>query len=382
MKKLIWIFAFVLIVASSCSKSKNFSVNGNITNAQTSTIYLEKLELDKSVPFDSAKIDKKGNFKLTGSVNQPTFFILKLNDQKFVTLLIDSLEDISLSADYINFASEYKVSGSYGSQKVKELSDHLAKTNTKIDSISSLLNLCAGNPNYEVQKHAWIAEIDAVYRNQMAYSRKFITDNPFSLASLLAIYQKFNNDEYVVQDLQTIKVAASALHSMYPNSNHAQTLYNDTEKMIKNLRNQEVHNFIQQYGQNTPEVILPDINGRNVSLSSLIGKTVLVQFWSAENHDSRVFNTVLKENYSKFKSKGFEIYQISIDENEAIWKQAIEQDGLNWINVCDRKGSTSAITSFNISQIPYNYLLGKDGSIIAKDLKGPAINKKLNEILN
>lgn len=343
-------------------------------------VYLEKLEISGAIPFDSSKIDSKGNFELSGSVSYPTFFLLKLNDQKFITLLIDSLENITFSADFINFSKDYKIEGSIGSEKVKELNNQLASTNNKLDSINALIVMNGNKPNE--QRAKWLTEMNEVYTNQKDFSKKFIDENPFSLASVLAIYQKFNNGDYIIQDLQSLKVTASALHSMYPNSVHAQTLYKDTEKLVKDIRKQELKEFIAQYGQNSPEIELPNTKGKNVSLSSLKGKVVLVQFWSAIDKTSRVMNKVLSENYKQYKSKGFEIYQVSIDTNKEAWLKAIEDDNLNWINVGDMEGSIAALNSFNIRTIPANYLLDKDGNIVARNLKGPEIHQKLNEILN
>jgi len=345
-------------------------------------IYLDKLEVNGTSPFDSSKIDSRGNFKLKGTINQPTFFILKLNDQKFITLLIDSLEKVTFSADYINFSNDYTVDGSPGSQKVKYLNQHLIRTNTRIDSLRSVINLSVGSPTYPEKKEYLIAEIQRIYRDQQDFSKKFILDNPFSMSSVLAIYQKFNDGNYIVQDLQAIKVAASALNSMYPNSDHARTLYEDTKKLIQQVQNSDFQQFVKTQGLNTPEINLPDTNGKNISLSSLKGKYVLVQFWSALDPNSRMANSVLTENYRKFNSRGFEIYQVSVDTSKQAWIQAIQSDQLKWINVGDMKGSSDAIISYNIRSIPSNYLLDKEGIIIGKDLKGPAIFEKLSEILN
>lgn len=380
MKKIIFIIAAVLALYS-CSDD-NFKIKGTITNAQSSMIYLEKLGIEKTTPVDSSEIDKKGRFKLSGSVSYPTFFLLKLNDQKFVTLLIDSLEEITFSADYINFSNDYLVEGSIGSKKVKQLNDKLSKTNTSIDSIRSLMSLSTANKNYQKQKEEWAKEIASIYEDQQEFSKKFVEDNPFSMASVLAIYQKFNNGNYVMQDLQTLKMAASALHSMYPKSVHAQSLYRDTEKLVRDIRAQEMNEFVDKYGTNSPDIKLPNPNGEKIALSSLRGKTVLVHFWSAADRTSRVTNQVLKDNYREFKSKGFEIYQVSVDENREAWETAIKQDGLNWTNVGDMNGSPSAIHSYNVTSIPSNYLLDGDGNIIAKNLMGPALHRKLNEILN
>lgn len=382
MKKIV-IVATIVLLLSSCTKKNNFSIEGAISNAQNTYIYLDKLEVNgKTSSIDSAKIDNNGNFKLGGSVSYPTFFLLKINDKKFITLLVDSLEKIKICADIINFDRDYSISGSLGSLKVQELNNTLRQTNAKIDSISSLIKISGNNYLNDIQKSAWLAEIDAIIENQITYSKNFVTNNPFSLASVLAIYQKFDNGEHIIQDIQTIKIAASALNSMYPNSAHAKALYNETEKLVKQINAQKLSAFIEENGQDYPDINLPNQSGKNVSLSSLKGKVVLVQFWSALDKSSLMQTEVLKENYSKFKSKGFEIYQVSIDNDHKIWKETIESKGLQWINVGDMKGSISALTNFNIQKIPSNYLIGKDGSILAKDLFGPALHNKLNEILN
>ncbi len=374
--------AIILISLISCNKSDNFIIDGKITNSPNKKIYLEKLGINNSTPFDSSKIDSKGRFKLKGKIDQPSFFILKAGNQKFITLLIDSIEKISFSADFINFSKDYKIEGSYGSLKIKELNNHLTKTNNSIDSVNSLISLYTNTPGYEDKVSEWQRKINNLIVVQQQFSNRFISENPFSLASVLAIYQKFNNGNYVVQDLQTIKIAASALYSMYPNSEHAKTLYEDTKQLMQDVKSMEVQNFINEKGVNSPEIILPDSTGRNISLSSLRGKYVLLHFWSANDADSRIMNPVLKENYNKFKNRGFEIYQVCIDTLKTSWVKAIKNDQLNWTNVNDLNGCINAINSYNIKYIPSNYLLDKDGVIIAKDLKGPSIYKKLSEIFN
>lgn len=375
------IFALIVIVLSSCNNN-NFSIEGRISNAQTQMVYLDKLNINGTTPFDSSRIDANGKFKISGSVSYPTFFLLRLTDQKFITLLIDSTEKVQFSADYLNFSKDYRIDGSIGSEKVKLLNDKLAKTNTTIDSLQSMLNLFASNNNYQLNRQKWVAQIDSHYTAQQQFSKKFVEENPFSLASVLAIYQKFNDGNYVMQDLQTLKMAASALHSMYPKSVHALTLYNDTEKLVQDIKAQEMRQIIQQYGVNSPEINLPDHQGNKKALSAFRGKYVLLHFWSVTDRGSRIMNQVLAENYKQFKSKGFEIYQVSVDTDREAWLTAIEDDRLTWTNVGDMEGSVAAVNSYNISRIPYNYLIDKEGNIIAKDLKGPAILNTLSKILN
>jgi peroxiredoxin len=381
MKTRIIIFSFI-ITLFSCSKPGAFEIKGTITNSIDNEIYLDRLEVNGTTPFDSTKIDKRGNFLIKGVITQPTFFLLRLNQQKFLTLLLDSNEHISFSADFINFSSDYMLTGSPGSSKVRDINLHLMKTNLSIDSIQSLIQLHSGNENFRQKQQEWSQQINRIRENQQKYSNKFILDNPFSLASILAIYQKFNNGEYVVQDLQTIKVAASALHSMYPASEHAKTLYEDTKSMMKNEQNYKMQQLINENGTDFPDINLPNPSGREIRLSSIRGKYILIQFWSAFDSNSRMMNPMLKENYQHFSHKGFEIYQVSVDTSRQGWLQAINADQLNWINVGDMKGSRNAVVNYNITSVPSNFLLDRDGKIIASNLFGPALTKKLNEILN
>ena len=201
------------------------------------------------------------------------------------------------------------------------------------------------------------------------------------MANVLALYQKFDDDTYVIQDLQSLKVAASALNSFYPKSEHVKALYANTVKLMQEERNVRIRQLIQAAGKNSPDIVLPDPQGKKIALSSLHGKYVLLQFWAAADKGSRIMNPVLVELFKKYHSKGFEIYQVSVDKDRYDWVDAIDKDGLTWINVGDMEGSVSAVESYNVQDLPYNYLLDKEGTIIAKNLKGPALNDILGKVL-
>ncbi|HKJ79245.1 MAG TPA: TlpA disulfide reductase family protein, partial [Prolixibacteraceae bacterium] len=307
--------------------------------------------------------------------------LVKLSDNRFITLLVDSVEQIMINADKANFAREYRVEGSLGSILVKELNDKLASTRKQLDSLQSLNNLYQGNPEYDQMRETWKEQYQKIIDEQEKFSTNFVMNNPFSMASILALYQKFDNQRYVVNDLQTMRVAASALNSIYPESEHVKALYQNTVQWLKEEKNAQLQKMIQEEGRNSPEIVLPTPGGEEVALSSLEGNVVLLQFWSALDRNSRILNEALAEAYRKYNSKGFEIYQVSVDDNRIEWVDAIDKDRLNWVNVGDMKGSKQVVQNYNVQKIPYNYLLDKEGRIIAKDLKGPALNRALTNIL-
>ena len=234
--------------------------------------------------------------------------------------------------------------------------------------------------DYSLQRIKWDQEMADIKQNQIRYSTNFIQKHPFSLSCVLALYQKFDDANYVVQDLQSLKVAASALNSFFPKSEHVKALYANTQRLMQEEKNNKLQQFIAQNGVNSPDIKLPNTNGREISLSSLPNKVILIQFWSAKNRDSRIQNEALVDLYSKYKSRGLEIYQVSVDTDRAAWLDAIEQDKLSWINVGDMKGSIIAANLYNIQAIPSNYILDKDKRIVAKNVQGPALDQAIGEL--
>lgn len=370
-----------VVLLSGCQKGNQFTISGKITHAEGETLYLEELLVSSTRPVDSVRLNRNGEFRIKGEAGMPTYYVLKFSPEKLITLLVDSAEKVRIEADYVNFSHQYHVEGSEGSVLVKQLVDKLNATKLKLDSLESLYNLNGQDPELDSMKVKWASQYDAVIQEQVDFSTSFVMNNPFSMASVLAIYQDFSPGNFVIRDLHTMRVAASALNSIYPNSEQVKALYSNTLQILKDEQAVQMQKFIQENGENSPEILLPDENGREIALSSLRGKVVLLQFWAAVNQDSRVLNQALVEAYQKYRNKGFEIYQVSLDENRIEWIDAVDKDGLKWINVGDMKGSQQAVRNYNVQAIPYNYLLDAEGRIIARDLKGPALDRALAGIL-
>lgn len=381
LNRFIFILIAAVVILSSCEKSNHFTISGKITHAEGDTIYLEELLVSSRKPVAEAKIDKKGRFEIKGETSIPTFYLLKLSDNNFVTLLVDSLEQVVVEADAANFGREYLIEGSLGSIQVKQLNENLYKTEHKLDSLRSLYNVYKGNPDYENLRLQWDEEYRNVIQNQEKFSTNFVLNNPFSMASVFALYQKYKDQSYVIRDLQTMRTAASALNSIYPNSGYVKSLYENTLQFLREEKAAKVKKFIEEEGENSPEIILPNQDGKEIALTSLRGKVVLLQFWAAEDRGSRILNPLLVEAYKKYKGKGLEIYQVNVGTNRSEWIDAIDADKLTWINVSDLKGSVKAAQMYNIQSIPFNYLLDKEGAVVAKNLTGTTLDKALAQVL-
>jgi hypothetical protein len=207
-----------------------------------------------------------------------------------------------------------------------------------------------------------------------------------SLAAIKALYQRINENMYVLyepRDLQYLKIVSDSLKRHYPDSKHTKALISDFEKE----QNQFFARNLQKMTDTIPEMKLnpelKDINGKRISLSSLRGKYVLLSFWSADSRDCVVENLQLKEYYRTYSKKGFEIYQINIDQDEEKWKTAVKFDELPWINAReDDPANPKNAILYNVRTLPANYLYDPQGNIIASNIHGRTLQIKLNQLFN
>nr|WP_255516170.1 TlpA disulfide reductase family protein [Flammeovirga sp. EKP202] len=132
-------------------------------------------------------------------------------------------------------------------------------------------------------------------------------------------------------------------------------------------------------GSEAMPIALASPKGETIALESFRGKYVMIDFWASWCRPCRMENPNVLKAYSKYKEKGFEVYGVSIDRDAEAWKKAIEQDHISWAQVLDEDGSVA--TQYGVEGIPFTLLLDKEGKIIAKNLRGDALEKKLEELL-
>lgn len=150
----------------------------------------------------------------------------------------------------------------------------------------------------------------------------------------------------------------------------------------------QIHAFISKttpaVGQKAPDIELSDVNGKKVRLSSLKGKVVLLDFWASWCGPCRKENPFTLEIYNVYKDKGFTVYSVSIDQDKQKWIKAVEKDELIWpYHVNDSKGwYGKAASTYGVEAIPATFLIDRDGTIVATDLRGAALDKFLKKCLS
>jgi peroxiredoxin len=183
---------------------------------------------------------------------------------------------------------------------------------------------------------------------------------------------------YLVQEYLTSDPDPDTLTSLYSifDSSIQNTFYG--RQILKAIRAGKK----TMVGKLAPDFRLNDKNGNLVSLSSYKGKYTLIDFWASWCGPCRAENPNLVNAYNEFKEKDFSILSISLDDNKKAWLKAVSQDRLTWKQVSDLKGSKSDVKeTYGIKSIPMNYLLDKDGRIIAKNLRGTKLQRKLREVI-
>jgi len=384
MKKLI--FALPLLLLFACNQENTVKINGKIDAADGKMLYLDRLHTASAETIDSVKLDKDGDFKFKTKSTQPEFYLLRLSNGKLITLLTTPNEEVTVNSIASHMSKAYLVSGSTGSMFVKDLNDKLNTTKDSLQAIKKEMDEKKNNPNFSSISQKLLAKYVDVIQDQRDFSANFIMKNATSLSSYLALYQKIDNKTYTLNensDIRYAKIVASSMRALYPDHEYTKAVLANLKTMESRLSSMKIKNLIKEKGTNYPDLSIKNTQGKEVRLSSLDGKFILLSFWASQDLNSRKQNITLKKLYKKYKSKGLEIYQVSVDQDEKLWKAAIKEDGLNWINVCDlESGSGLAVRNFNVQQIPGNYLISKDGDIVGKNLYGSTLEEKVAEYIN
>jgi hypothetical protein len=380
------VLLILIIFTISCKKNDSFLVNGHIKNVKQKYIYISRVDINTISLIDSSKINNKGNFRIRIKSGEPDFFQIGSSSKDFVTLLASPGEKIELSfkGDYLY--NDYTVSGSEGSEQVRLLDNKLIRTKNSLDSLSNIYEKASKEPGFESKKSLLEQEYFRIVKEQRKFNIVFIIQNTRSLATVKAIYQKINDDTYVLydaHDLQYMKIASDSLKRYYPESKHTKALINDFGKELNQLYASQLNQLAKSIPESKLDPSLIDLNGNRITLSSLKGRYVLLSFWSAESKECIVENLQLKEFYRMYHAKGFEIYQVNLDRDEAEWRAAVKFDDLPWINTReDNPAAPKYSRLFNVKTLPANYLFDPKGDIVATDLHGKSLQIKLTQLFS
>lgn len=368
------IMASALVLLSACNKpgastgetETGYKVSGKIANAGGGSIMLDELGEQQFISRDTAVLQSDGSFVFEGTVPEPTLYKLNLGPQQQPVLFVLDNKNIVIEADATDLEKTISFKGSPDSELLLALNRLMMDFQTKVQPLAQRME-AAGAAGLEDSLRLLQTEISTIQAKALAQLKNLIRENPESVVSVYAT-------TYLVdpkQDFAFVDSMNTVFASTLPESKYTRTLASNVEKLATSAP-----------GQLAPDFTLPNPEGEPVSLSSLRGKYVMIDFWAAWCGPCRKENPNVVRMYHRFKDKGFEILGVSLDQSKDKWVKAIADDQLPWVQVSDLQGwQSSAAQLYNIEAIPHTVLLDKEGKIIARNLRGAELEQKLESLL-
>ncbi len=369
MKKIINLVILISLFANSILAQKNTktSVSGKISQVKANgKVYLSTIsETGVRIPLDSVLVKKDLTFTLNPVIqNGGNFYQLDIYDQQKTTLIIEDGDQISIQADG-KTGGILNISGSKNMDYYKKVNDLSNNMKSKTAVLEKDFQAAVEKKDMAKQE-ALRAEYMAAQTETINKIKGYFPEMGTSLVALYAT--NFLNPQEEVPFLTVIADKFDKINSKNP-------LITTFIKKMRKLGGTTI-------GAPAPEISLRTPAGDTLALSSLKGKYVLIDFWASWCGPCRRENPNVVKMYEKFKGKPFEIFGVSLDKDHDSWIKAIKADNLGWKHVSDLLfWQSSVVGDFGIQGIPQTYLLDKQGVIIAKNLRGPALEAKLDEVL-
>ena len=351
----------------SCTQQKQYKIQGNVDGLTSGSAVLSKVVDNELVTVDSVAI-KNGSFAFKGVVEEPEFHVITFADTlDGIQLFLENV-DININAN-VDSIGKANIEGSELTKLFNSFNEKLFNYNMQFRSLYNeyiQANMTGNNDRVKEIED----EYAAVEEEQMAFIDTFVKENsgnvlaPYITLRYLAYRLEADELEELVKGFE-----ATVMESQYANT------LNERLEIMKRVA----------VGQPFVDFTLNDTTGNPLALSSVVEKNdyILLDFWAAWCNPCRQENPNLVATYAKYKDKGFEIFGVSFDKTREAWVKAIKQDGITWPQVSDLKYWDSAAGKlYAVRSIPHNVLIGKDGNIIAKNLRGEDLGAKLAELMD
>lgn len=343
-----------------------FTVEGSVKNYTNRYIYLNH-KWGEDFHTDSAKVEG-GKFKFSSKSQEPNMYWLTFtpnpNTQPNIVFYVDAGKTIvEMNMDSLQ---NLKVKGGQSQKDYEDYRIMMTVFSMQQQELVSQYNVARSN-NDMATMQAKQAEFEQLTKGVKDGLKKFIKDHPKSPVSGYIIYAEFANPNFTMQEVEEA-IALMDKAAM-------QTKFGKlAQERLDNLRGTSIGYKATNFTQNTAD-------GKPIKLSDYKGRVVLVDFWASWCGPCRAENPNVVAAYQKYKDKGFTVLGVSFDQSKEKWLDAVQKDQLTWDHVSDLKGWGNEVGKiYNITSIPQNLLIDRDGKILDKNLRGPALEQKLSEI--
>jgi peroxiredoxin len=339
-------------------QGQSVQISGTVLNPQEGDITIFRIVNDERKMVSTLKADSNGAFSTLVQSDYPDFYLINFYDNQEKLIVIDK-DPITIKADGASQDGIFQVTGSNDLKLLEEFQALEQQLSEKSNVLRQKYFSAQDKEPVRLEYEAFVLEAEASFK-------AFLQKSDRSLVGILPILQMDPDRNIALMSEMVNKLAET-----HP--------YND---MVKGQQEKLEVMKKTAIGQPAPEIKLLSPEGKEISLSSLKGKYVLIDFWASWCGPCRQENPNVVKMYDQFKGKDFEIFGVSLDRDRDAWLKAIDTDKLTWVHVSDLKfWQSEVVSAYNIEGIPMTYLVDKNGIIVAKNLRGKMLEEKLKEVL-